>query len=125
MPFGGTRTHDPTILRSTDCQLSYYRSLTESRNSNIETVIHYCNYSNYSNYCRDPTVITAVMTALKAVADRINAWKDRRFFNISGTLYTPASFIRFKDTEELLRNRPQHQWSVKSCIHRWYCTGMF
>ena len=36
----------------------------------------------------------------KTVADRVNAWKDRRFFNISGTLYAPASFIRFKDTGE-------------------------
>ena len=36
----------------------------------------------------------------KTVANRVHAWKDRRFFNVSGMVYTSASFLRFKDTDE-------------------------
>ena len=60
------------LNRCIECDKSTYQKVPKS---DIYTVI-----------CKDGSKVQ------KTVADRVNAWKDRRFFNVSGMLYTPASF---------------------------------
>ena len=77
---GLTAEEKETINRCMECDESTYHKV---QMKDIYAVI-----------CQDSSKVQ------KTVTDRVLAWKDRRFYNISGMLYTPASFLRFKDTDE-------------------------